>query len=51
MEEVYKFGECESSPGKCSSVEIKTLHKSRSTAVDFFSKNQKYCQTEHILMF
>lgn len=41
MEEIYKFWGCESSPGKCSSVEIKILQKSRSTAVDFCFKNKK----------
>lgn len=38
MEEIYKFGGCEISPGKLSSVEIKILHKSRSTAADFYFK-------------
>lgn len=50
MEEIYKFWGRESSPGKCSSVEIKILHKSRLTAVDF-KKNKRDCQTECILMF
>lgn len=41
MEEIYKFWGRESSPGKCSSVEIKILHKSRLTAVDFCVKEKK----------
>lgn len=52
MEENCKFWGCESSPGKCSSIEIKILRKSGSTAVDFcFKKIKKDCQTLHILMF
>lgn len=41
MEEIYKFWECEGSPGKSNFVEIKILHKSKSTAVDFCFKKKK----------
>lgn len=51
MEEIYKFWGCESSPGKCSSVEIKILYKAGQLQETFASKIKLDCQTEHILIF